>query len=52
MARAPYPDNRSIINQFKQGQKELDDVLIVTRSNIKQSIEQRQPNHALTLLKN
>ena len=46
------PDNSSIINQFKQCRKKADDVLKVTVSCITKAINQRNPMHALTLLKN
>ena len=46
------PDNSSIINQFKQGKKKVDDVLKVTVSCITKAINQRNPMHALTYAKN
>ena len=42
------PDNSSIINQFKQGKKEVQDVLKVTTNYIKRAVL----DHALVLLKN
>ena len=50
--RQSLPDNRQIINQYRQGSKTKDSVLKVTVSNIKQSIKQKNPNHALILLNN
>ena len=49
--RQSLPDNRQIINQYLQSSKTKDDLLKLTVNNMKKSIEQKNPNHALILLK-